>query len=131
MFDVVENGRVGSTIALPTGQALLDHDYKGDSSLAWVKINTTKGELFIASIYGDQRRSKRIQLWNWMEVHLPTGNWLFCGDYNNIEFVEDSIGPSPFLHSSKRRAWNRLVDRFDLIDNCLTTILKFGPHFTR
>lgn len=91
----------------------------------------SRGELFIASIYGDRRRRIRIALWNWMERHLPVGNWLLCGNFNHIEFIKDSIGPSPLMHGSKRQAWNRLVDRFDLIDSRLTTILKIGSHYTQ
>lgn len=118
-------------MALPTGQVVLDQGCKGDGSLAWVKTRTIKGDLHVASMYGDRRRGKRIALWKWMEQHLPEGKWLFYGDFNNTEFVEDSMGPTPLMYGSERWAWNRLSDRFDLIDNRLTTITKLGPHFTR
>lgn len=53
-LDVAMNGRVGTVVALPTGQVVLDRGCKGDGSLAWVKTLTSKGELTIASIYGDR-----------------------------------------------------------------------------
>lgn len=40
------------------------------------------------------------------------------------------MGPTPLLHGSKRRVGNRLVEKFDLIDNRLMVVLKLGPHFT-
>lgn len=41
------------------------------------------------------------------------------------------MGPTPLLHGSERRALNRLIKFFYLIDNRLIAILKSGPHFTR
>lgn len=31
-----------------------------------------------------------------MDLHLLEGNWLIYGDFNHTEFVEDSVGPTPF-----------------------------------
>lgn len=64
VLDVAANGRVGTAVALPMGQVALDHGCKGDGSLSWVKTSTTKGDLFVAFVYRDRRRSKRIQPWN-------------------------------------------------------------------
>lgn len=66
-----------------------------------------------------------------MDLHLSVGNWMICGDFDHIEFAEDSVGPTPLLHGSKRTAWNRLLDKFNLIDNHLIAVHKSGPHFTR
>lgn len=57
-------------------------------------------------------------------------NWMLCGDFNHTEFVEDLVGPSPLVHGSKRRDCNGLLDKFDLIDNQLSTVIKSSPHFT-
>lgn len=35
------------------------------------------------------------------------------------DLYDDTIGPSAFAHGSKMRAWNRLVDKLDLVDNYL------------
>lgn len=131
IVDTAENGKVGSTVVLLEGQVVLDQGCKGDGYLAWVKTVTSQGELFVASIYGDRRRCKRVELWNWMEKNLPMGNWLICGDFNHTVYVEDSVGPTPLLHGLKRRAWNRLSNKFDLLDNRLVAVTKTGPHFTQ
>lgn len=34
------------------------------------------------------------------------------------------MGPTPLIHGLKRRAWNRLLDRLDLLDNKLIVVLK-------
>lgn len=102
VLDVANNSRVGVAVALPAGQVVLDQGCKGDGSLAWVTTSTCRGDLLIASVYGDRNRRKRIALWNWMVAYLPEGNWLLCGDFNNTEFIEDSVGPSSLLHGSER-----------------------------
>lgn len=62
ILDIAENSKVGATIALPAGQVVLDRGCKGDDSLAWAKTQTCKGELFVASVYGDKNRQKRVAL---------------------------------------------------------------------
>lgn len=131
VLDVVENGKVGMTIALPTGQLVIDQGCRGDNILAWVKTRSNKGELCIAFVYGDRRRQKHVALWNWMERNLPIGNWLICGDFNHIEFVDDLVGPNPLFHGLECHAWNHLIDKLDLFDNRLIAIIKIDPHFTR
>lgn len=74
MLDVAENGRVSTMVALPTGQVVLGKVCKGDGSLAWVKTSMCKDELYVASLYDDRRRNKRIDLWKWMDLNLPSGN---------------------------------------------------------
>lgn len=89
LLDIVENGRVGAALALPVGHPALEQGCKGDISLAWMKTQTCKGEIYVALIYGDRKRKKRVDLWKWMEINLPVGNWLICGDFNHIEYVDD------------------------------------------
>lgn len=67
----------------------------------------------------------------WIERDLNTRNWYICGDFNQTEKVEDSVGPSPRMHGSEQRAWNQFVDKLDLSDNRLIVVLEFGPHLTR
>lgn len=63
MLDVAVNGRLGTAVALPTGQAVLEKGCKGVGSLAWVKTSMCKGELYVlASLYGDRRRPIRLAL---------------------------------------------------------------------
>lgn len=63
-----------------------------------------KGELLWLGCMGIVGETNVPQLWNWMELNLPTGKWLFCGNYNHTKFVEDLMGPTPLLHGSKRRS---------------------------
>lgn len=66
-----------------------------------------------------------------MEQNLQPGNWIICGDLNQMERVEDSVGPSPFMHGAERRAWNRFSNKMDLLDNRLIMVLKTRPHYAR
>lgn len=75
-------------------------------------------------MYGSYKRHERVALWKWMESRLIPGNWVICDDFNHIERVEDSVGPSPFLHGSKRHVWNRVLDKLDLLDNQLIGVQK-------
>lgn len=104
MVDTNSRGRVGTTIALPSGFPLLDVGYKGDGSFAWFKTKTNKGELFIRSVYGSYKRPQRVALWKWLERNLDLGNWVISGNFNQTEKMEDSVGPSPLMHGSERRA---------------------------
>lgn len=129
--DVAMNGKVGMVVMLHESQLVLASDCKGDGSLAWIKTLTSKGELFVALVYGGRRRNKRVILWNLMENNLPTGQWLICGHCNHTKFIEDSVGPTPLLHGLERHSWNHLMDKFDLIDNRLIVVIKYGLYFTR
>lgn len=44
---------------------------------------------------------------------------------------ERAIGPSALIHGSERRAWNRLVDHLDLVDNYICAGVRKGSHFTK
>lgn len=61
-----------------------------------------------------------------MDLNLPMGNWIICGDFNHTKFLEDSVGPTPPLHGLERRVGNRLSNKLDLIDNRLMLSLKPG-----
>lgn len=122
---------MGVVVALPTTQPILDCGHKGDKSFSWAKMVTNKGEVLVGFLYGSYQHPKRIHLWKWMESHLPLDNWMICKDLNQIKRVDDSIGPSPLMHGLERRAWNRLADKLDLLDNRLIIVQKIEPRFTR
>lgn len=122
---------MGTVVALPSPFPKLDSGYKGDGNFAWIKILTSKGEVNIGLVYGSYKRPKCIALWKWMETNLHYGNLFICGDLNQMEKVEDFVGPSSLMHGSKFRAWNWFADKFDLLDNRLIVVQKTGPHFTR
>lgn len=66
-----------------------------------------------------------------MRQTLPTRKWLLCGDFNHTDKSDNSMGPSPLLHGMEVRKWNRLIDRFDLVDNRLIVVQQSGPTYTR
>lgn len=37
------------------------------------------------------------------------------------DLFDDVVGPSALIHGSELRAWNRLVDHLDLVDNYICT----------
>lgn len=55
VMDVAKNKQVGVVVALPSSQAVLNQGFHGDGSLVWVKNIKSRGELYIASIYGERR----------------------------------------------------------------------------
>lgn len=55
---------------------------------------------------------------------------MIYGDFNHTERIEDSVGPSPLLRGLERRVWNRVLDKFDLLDNRSIVVKKIGSHFT-
>lgn len=47
------------------------------------------------------------------------------------DLYDDAIGPSALIHGYELRAWNRLVDKLNLVDNYVCAGMRLGPHFTR
>lgn len=48
-----------------------------------------------------------------------------------VELWDDAVGNSTLIHGTEARVWNKLVDRFNLVDNYLCAGSRFGPHYTR
>lgn len=44
---------------------------------------------------------------------------------------DDAVGPSAFIHGSEAMAWNRLVDKLDMVDNYLCAGVRMDPQYTR
>lgn len=72
--------------------------------MAWCTIDTPIRSFSISSVYAPNERARRKDLWEWMDTNLHDGNWLFLGDWNMIEFYDDSIGPSAHLHGGEERS---------------------------
>lgn len=99
-------------------------------ALLGLKLEHQKG-IFTLGLYMGAWRRKRIALWKWMKLNMDKGNWCINGDFNQTEWVDDLVGPFYLLHRIEICAWNRVLDKFELIDNRFISILKTGPHFTR
>ncbi|KAL3681509.1 hypothetical protein R1sor_024465 [Riccia sorocarpa] len=48
-----------------------------------------------------------------------------------VEYIEDTIGPSPLMEDQERRCWDLVVGSGDLVDARLCASMTKGPHFTR
>lgn len=48
-----------------------------------------------------------------------------------VEFLDDAVGPSTICTGSERRAWKRMSNRVDLVDNYLCAGIRRGPFYTR
>lgn len=66
-----------------------------------------------------------------MASTLVDSCWAICGDWNMVELwpelCGDSVGHSALLRGSEARAWNRLVEKWDLVDNFFCAGNKNGP----
>lgn len=118
-------------LLIPKAFIVIDQGTKGDGTFACAKIRTSTKELSIGSVYAPNKRRKRIALWKWLIENLKQEDWVLCGDWNMTNLYDDAIGPSGLIHGSKLRAWNRVVDHLDLVDNYSFSRVCLGPHFTR
>jgi exonuclease III len=130
--DSIESGRVGAAIVASPQLQILDHGIKGDGTFVCFKVDTVKGPVFVASIYAPVDRYKMLQLWSWLSNFMyPEDNWLIQGDWNMVEFYEDSAGTTCFAHGAEARRWAQVLDKFDLIDLYFCASRRRGPWCTR
>lgn len=104
---------------------------KGDGWLAWALVITSTNKLSVGSVYAPNERTRRKEMWDWIGDTLPESNLVLCGDWNMVELWDDSVGPHALIHGNDARAWNRLVDRRNLVDNFVCAGQQQGPIFTR
>lgn len=129
--DSSESNRVGAAIVLAPHIVVLDQGSKGDGSFAWAKIDTPKGPVHVGSVYAPVERSRRLGLWNWMrDFFRPDDNWVLGGDWNMVEFHEDSSGTSSVIHGAEGRQWCSVQDKFDLLDLYLVASQRQGTWFS-
>ncbi|KAL3700944.1 hypothetical protein R1sor_018966 [Riccia sorocarpa] len=62
---------------------------------------------------------------------IREGNWIICGDFNQVDRVRDSIGPSPRIRGAEERVWNHILQKRDLSDCYFEAASRSGPRFTR
>lgn len=56
LLETNSEGKVGETVALLEGQPILEKGNKGDGCFAWVETRTSKGDLYIGSVYGSLQK---------------------------------------------------------------------------
>ncbi|KAL3683138.1 hypothetical protein R1sor_001160 [Riccia sorocarpa] len=78
----------------------------------------------IVGLHAPNKRRIRIETWRWLDSLIQSGNWVVCDDFNQVDRLRDSVGPSPRLHGSEERIWNQIVHRRDLWTATLTLRLE-------
>ncbi|KAL3683215.1 hypothetical protein R1sor_001237 [Riccia sorocarpa] len=73
--------------------------------------------------------SKEAELSRTLKKIMPRSTAI--GDFNMVEYQEDSIGPSPLLKRDEKHCWDICAGRTDLIEARLCASNTLGPHFTR
>jgi hypothetical protein len=100
-------------------------------TFAWVNIQTITGPIHIGSVYAPAERGRRVRFWRWLHSQTLEGNWVFAGDFNMLEFYDDSIGGSSVIQGAEERSWKHIVDDLDLVDFYLCASRRRGPLYTR
>lgn len=92
---------------------ILHQGVKRDGTFSWVQISTSFGPLNIGSIYAPYDYSRQVVLWNWLDNNFTSIShpWLLTGDFNMINFLNNSTNQTNFIQRAKSQAW-----KHDLID---------------
>lgn len=72
-----------------------------------------------------------MSFWHLLKTTLPDGSWIFLGDFNMTEFLEDSTGPTLLIEGRQLESWRLLKTRFDLIDAYFIPRSFIGTRYTR
>ncbi|KAL3678136.1 hypothetical protein R1sor_021092 [Riccia sorocarpa] len=129
--DLNSEARGGTAIVLTPGVQILNTGTKGDGSCAWATIMTARGPTTIYSFYAPGTPRDRRRLWSWMADTLPESQAIITGDFNMVEYPEDSKGPTAVLKGDELQKWSELSVSWDLIDCWLCAAERSGPWYTR
>lgn len=99
-------GRAGAAVVVFPHLKVLDQGSRGDGTFAWATIETKTGPVSIGSIYAPNKRALCIELWEWLLNFTHTSNWLLLGDWNIVEFHDDSVG-----HSLGCMGWKNVAEK--------------------
>ncbi|KAL3699232.1 hypothetical protein R1sor_017254 [Riccia sorocarpa] len=97
----------------------------------WAKLKVAEKELGIVGLHAPNKRKLRIDTWKWLTNHIQSGNWAVLGDFNQVDKLRDSVGPSPRIHGKEERIWRSLVFQRDMVDCFTAATVRAGPRFTR
>jgi hypothetical protein len=98
---------------------------------AWVQLSSSEGDFGIVSIYAPQSSREKALLWHVLKTQLPSEDWIFYGDFNMIEYAEDSTGLSNLVQGRELTSWRLLKNHFDMADAFNLVNKLEGPRFTR
>ncbi|KAL3677440.1 hypothetical protein R1sor_027388 [Riccia sorocarpa] len=132
VIDYKENGMGDAVLLCHRSIIISGTGTSGKGYGAWAKIHLEGvGTVGVMSIHAPTKRRLRRDAWRWVREVTETGKWIICGDFNMVEYPEDTIGPSPLMEEHKRRCWDLVVGSGDLVDARLCASEAKGPHFTR
>ncbi|KAL3682477.1 hypothetical protein R1sor_000499 [Riccia sorocarpa] len=103
----------------------------GSGYVVWVKTHLNGQEVGIINLHAPNKRQLRIQMWRWLADRIHTGNWIICGDFNQVAHIRDPIGPSPRMRGTEERVWTNISQKRDLADCYFDAASRSGPRFTR
>ncbi|KAL3676158.1 hypothetical protein R1sor_026106 [Riccia sorocarpa] len=129
--DLNNEARGGTAMLIDPSVRVLNTGTKGDGSCAWAKIQTSRGEVTVCSVYAPGTPQERRVLWDWMVQTLAEGQWIISGDFNMVEYVEDSRGPTAVLRGEELQKWRILSEEWNLSDCWLNAFEREGPWYTR
>ncbi|KAL3679376.1 hypothetical protein R1sor_022332 [Riccia sorocarpa] len=97
----------------------------------WIKLQVDDKIIGIVNLHAPNKRRPRIETWRWLSGLIHEGNWIVCGDFNQVDRVRDSVGPSPRIHGREERVWSNILLNKDLSDCYIEASTRSGPRFTR
>lgn len=100
VLDSTENGRVNSMIVASPKLDIIGIEKKRDSSMMWVTVSTPSGPMNFCSVYAPTKKESMIEFWRWLEQLFADEMWVFSGDFNMVDLLEDTKGKFTYIRGS-------------------------------
>lgn len=68
---------------------ILSHFYSPCYRANWAIFDINNTSVGVKKIYALNDYRERALLWEWLSNNLPNSNWIFMGDFNMIENIQD------------------------------------------
>ncbi|KAL3686360.1 hypothetical protein R1sor_008934 [Riccia sorocarpa] len=131
VIDYIPSGKGGAAVVVPPRYKITEQGVSGLGNAAWVKIDTVVGRIGLISIHAPNKRHLRKRTWLWLRELVKEGQWVVGGDFNMVEFDEDTTGESNKLEGGKFNRWHNMAREADLVDARICAIKTDGPLYTR
>ncbi|KAL3681174.1 hypothetical protein R1sor_024130 [Riccia sorocarpa] len=131
IVDYSPTDRGGAALLIHPSLKLHRSGVKGDGTFAWAIVDTDKGRLGFASIYGPHKGREKVEMFEWLKQFENGGRWLVLGDWNMVTDVKDSIGPTPLLKGEALCKWQEVDTTWDFLDLYHCAGVTEGPFYTR
>ncbi|KAL3677832.1 hypothetical protein R1sor_020788 [Riccia sorocarpa] len=116
IVDYIESGKGGAVVICPKHLRIVEMGVSGFGNATWVKLETSIGIVEVISLHAPNRPNQRKRNWSWVRNLVKEGRWFFGGDFNMVEYDEDSSGPTPRLEGSEFAKWHVVAREADLVD---------------